>query len=110
MMFCVLRISILRLKEKLPDTELVKSKKLSADSALYVVDGKYAKLEEFKNINPADIKSINILKGKTAIDKYGEEGKNGVIEIFMKSIKNDSLIEKTHTILYNFLKPVRSGC
>lgn len=34
--------------------------------------------------NPADIQSINILKNQSAIDKYGEDGKNGVIEITTK--------------------------
>jgi hypothetical protein len=39
---------------------------------------------EMKDINPNSIKSINVLKGKSAIKKYGEEGKNGVIEITTK--------------------------
>jgi TonB-dependent SusC/RagA subfamily outer membrane receptor len=35
-------------------------------------------------INPNDINSINVLKGPSAIAKYGEKGKNGVIEIITK--------------------------
>lgn len=35
-------------------------------------------------ISPDDIESINVLKGDAAITKYGEEGKNGVVEISLK--------------------------
>jgi N-acetylmuramoyl-L-alanine amidase len=37
-----------------------------------------------ENINIDNIRSINILKGSTAIAKYGEKGKYGVIEIHTK--------------------------
>lgn len=40
-----------------------------------------AKLE---NLNPDKIETVNVLKGESAISKYGEEGKNGVIEIKTK--------------------------
>jgi len=36
---------------------------------------------QLQTISPQLIKSINVLKGQAALDKYGEEGKNGVIEI-----------------------------
>jgi len=35
-------------------------------------------------ISPNDIKRINVLKDENATDKYGNEGMNGVIEIYMK--------------------------
>jgi N-acetylmuramoyl-L-alanine amidase len=44
---------------------------------------------KFNMLNPDDIKSINILKNQSAIDKYGEDGKNGVIEIFTKKTLED---------------------
>jgi len=34
-----------------------------------------------KDINPTNIKSINVLKGEKAIAKYSDKGANGVIEI-----------------------------
>jgi len=40
-----------------------------------------------KAIKPEDIDSINVLKDKSALDKYGEKGKNGVIEIYSKKRK-----------------------
>lgn len=40
-----------------------------------------------KTVNPNDIESINVLKDKTATQKYGSEGINGVVEIYMKAGK-----------------------
>lgn len=57
------------------------------DSLLYIIDGKEVSDEEFKKINPDDIYSITVLKDKHATDKYGEKGKDGVIEITMKKKK-----------------------
>lgn len=36
------------------------------------------------NINPNDIQSVNVIKGQSGIDKYGEEARDGVIEITKK--------------------------
>jgi hypothetical protein len=41
-------------------------------------------VEYIQTINPDAIESVNVLKGKTAEDKYGEKGKNGIIEITLK--------------------------
>lgn len=56
---------------------------------LYVIDGdiKGSKYK-FNKINPNDIESINTLKGEKAVTRYGEAGKNGVIEITTKKVKN----------------------
>lgn len=51
---------------------------------LYILDGKEINQEILETIKPEDVESINVIKGKNAIDKYGEKGKNGVIEIFSK--------------------------
>lgn len=49
---------------------------------LVVIDGK-TQLEsyEFRNINALNIKSMHVLKGISAIEKYGEKGKHGAVEI-----------------------------
>ena len=47
-----------------------------------MVDGKH--VTDISHIKPEYIESISVLKDKSAIDKYGENGKNGVIEITMK--------------------------
>ncbi len=61
---------------------------------LYVLDGKIVPQSDVKNglINPDFISSINVLKDKSATDKYGDAGKNGVIEITSKENKNSSSI------------------
>ncbi|MDO3626375.1 M56 family metallopeptidase [Mucilaginibacter sp. BT774] len=49
---------------------------------LFIINGKEAK--SIKNISAVDIQSISVLKDGTAEKKYGEKGKNGVIEITTK--------------------------
>jgi N-acetylmuramoyl-L-alanine amidase len=50
---------------------------------IYYVDGTEFK-GDINKLDPAKIASINILKGQTAVSKYGEKGKNGVVEIVTK--------------------------
>ncbi len=51
---------------------------------LYIVDGeKQSKDFNADSINANTIKSVTVLKGDNATDKYGNEGKNGVIEIVL---------------------------
>lgn len=58
-------------------------------NALIVIDGaEKGRMKELGNldaiIKPNDIESVNVLKGESATKKYGEKGKNGVIEIITK--------------------------
>ena len=46
------------------------------------------------DINNNDINSINVFKGDAAINKYGEQGKNGVIEIISKTKPIQSAAEQ----------------
>lgn len=57
-------------------------------NALIVVDGVQMNSKDFniKDIAPEKIESINVLKGKGAIEKYGEKGADGVIEIITKYV------------------------
>lgn len=54
---------------------------------LYIVDGKEVSKEELKQFDAEDIESINVFKGPS-VKKYGDKGKNGVIEIQMKKNKS----------------------
>ncbi|OFY28382.1 MAG: hypothetical protein A2X17_06430 [Bacteroidetes bacterium GWF2_41_61] len=57
----------------------------NVQNPLYVIDGKVIKEGgDINAIKAENIESINILKDKTAIEKYGERAKNGVIEITLK--------------------------
>lgn len=51
---------------------------------LYIVDGKEVKEDVFSDLEPDQIESINVLKGKSAENKYGKKGENGVIEVVTK--------------------------
>jgi len=51
---------------------------------LIIIDGKKSSKDEMKNIPSGNIGSINVLKGEKAIEKYGEKGKDGAIEINTK--------------------------
>jgi hypothetical protein len=52
---------------------------------LFVIDGVISD-KGVDEIHPDDIARISVLKDKPATDKYGEEGKNGVVEITTKKI------------------------
>ncbi len=51
---------------------------------LIFADGKEISKSEMENISQETIKSIDVLKDASAIKKYGERGKSGVIEIQTK--------------------------
>lgn len=51
---------------------------------LIVKDGVVSPNLKMDDINPSDIESINVLKSEPAMAKYGEKGKNGVLEMTMK--------------------------
>lgn len=56
----------------------------SQDPPIFFVNGERVAENTVESINPDDIASINVLKGDAAVDKYGEAGRNGVVEITMK--------------------------
>jgi hypothetical protein len=65
----------------------------------YVVDGKIVSVVEVKTIDPANMQSINVLKGESAGEKYGEKGVIGAVEIITKphNIHKDTLPDKVFT-------------
>ena len=76
---------------------------------LFVIDGEIQPRspDVTKELDPNDIKEINVLKGEKAINKYGEDGINGVIEITLKKsnkwkddqIEPDTKIQDTDTLI-----------
>jgi hypothetical protein len=60
----------------------------SGENAPYiVVDGQPIDGAKLKDIDPKTIESMDILKDKAVIDKYGEKAKHGVIIINTKNKK-----------------------
>jgi bla regulator protein blaR1 len=61
---------------------------------LYILNG--VELESLDlTIQPEDIDRIDVLKGQSAIDKYGEKGKNGVVSITTKNGTSKNLSTTT---------------
>jgi len=58
--------------------------KADKNAPLCVLEGKVISKSELDKINPDAIESINVLKGKDALQAYGKAGKNGVIQITLK--------------------------
>ena len=59
------------------------------------------------NINPADIESMNVLKGPTASALYGSRGANGVIIITTKRGTKRKGIGIDYTIQHKIIQPYR---
>ncbi|SET44975.1 TonB-dependent Receptor Plug Domain [Hymenobacter actinosclerus] len=51
---------------------------------LYVVDGKIIDAFQLSAISPDQIEKVDVLKGTTAIARYGEKAKDGAILITLK--------------------------
>ena len=56
----------------------------SSDKPLIVIDGVISENKNMNQIPPTDIKSINVIKGAGATEKYGQKGEKGVVEISTK--------------------------
>ncbi len=65
---------------------------------LFIVDGVEFDKSTAGELKPDDIATINVLKGGKATEKYGEKGKDGVVEITLKSGDSKKLNERIHPI------------
>lgn len=77
---------------------------------LIIIDGKEQPVKTMQQISPNTIESICVLKDKTALEKYGKRGANGVIEIYLKPqiTISDVKIEKDNTLKLDVAeKPVQ---
>ena len=60
-----------------------------SSSPLMIIDGQKQTADQpLSKIDPADVKSISVLKGENALLLYGKEGKNGVVLITTKRKNN----------------------
>ncbi|MEM7510001.1 MAG: carboxypeptidase-like regulatory domain-containing protein [Bacteroidota bacterium] len=77
-------VVVVRTKKK-EKISLVPSDTDEKAQPLIVVDGEEFPRGSLKELDPDDIEKINVVKGEKAIEKYGEKGKNGVIEVTKKN-------------------------
>ncbi|MDR1743101.1 MAG: hypothetical protein LBR48_04690 [Dysgonamonadaceae bacterium] len=66
---------------------------INSDSLLYFIDGEEIDRSKLKELSPDQIKSLEVLKDKSAMEIFGERGKNGVVRIWLKK-EEDSVSEK----------------
>lgn len=59
--------------------------------ALFVLDGRKLGINEIISIDPNQIKTIDILKGRESVRKYGRSAKNGTVEISTYEIDKKSV-------------------
>lgn len=55
------------------------------DNLIYVINGKVSTKFEMENIRPDQIAAVDILKGDAAVALYGENAKEGVVQIKLKN-------------------------
>lgn len=70
-----------------PDSESQKaagSNIAFSDDVYYVVDGEHVSAAELKKISADKINSIEVFKGESAVEKFGEQAKNGAIVVSTK--------------------------
>jgi len=78
--------------------------KTTKPDPIYFVNGKEIPKDEMNTISPNTIQSISVLKGETALNKYSVKGKNGVVEILLKTPgmpQNDTIPNKVFTKVEN---------
>jgi TonB-dependent SusC/RagA subfamily outer membrane receptor len=54
------------------------------DQPLLFVDGKRTPWDGSKDLDPATIETVEVIKGTTALARYGHDGRNGVVFITTK--------------------------
>jgi len=69
-------------------------------NALIVIDGVISD-DGMGKVDPNSVLSINVLKEKAATDKYGEKGKDGVIEITTKEKAAETQTTTSQTLMIN---------
>ena len=57
------------------------------DKPLLFVDGQRSNWDGSNDLDPSAIESVEVIKGKMAIERYGQEGRNGVVYIVMKKLR-----------------------
>lgn len=91
-------VNIKRASQKGKDTVEISTKtedltivKKDGKQPLFIVNGKKSDIND-EQLSIHGIASVNVLKDKSATDKYGDKGKDGVVEITLKN-KDDSRLE-----------------
>lgn len=91
--------SVIRSGDNKTSVYLQPSKSADSSPTFYIKNGNlYLKIPSVNEINPNDIESIEVLKGEKAIEKFGQNGKNGAIIL---TLKEKTPLQKEETPLEN---------
>ncbi len=77
----------------------------SGPQPIWIVDGEPTEITAMENFNPNNIKSVSVLKGEKAIQKYGDKAVNGVVEITTKQKQFAAKLDDVVVIDYNESDP-----
>ena len=86
-MLVTLKTSVIGIDAMGNDISASKTLKISIPP-LVIIDGKESTKSVMASIDPKSIEHINVLKDAKAVEKYGDKGKDGVIEITLKTSDN----------------------
>ena len=81
----------------------------SGKEPLFILDGKEISKEEMQKIDQNTIQSINVLKDEAGKVKYGDRGKNGVVEIIVKSSAGEAARNDQSKIFVQTEQPASIG-
>ena len=93
-------------KDKIIITKSEISFPSNKEQPIYILNEKEITAEEMEEIDPNTIQSVNVFKDKSALNKYGEKGKNGVIEITTKNNYSTSINVDENDISSNLTRIV----
>lgn len=74
-------------KKELPKQNLIRLSDSTGINPIYIIDG--IKKDDLSDVKSDNIESVSVLKGKKAMDIYGDSGKNGVLIITTKKSETD---------------------
>lgn len=95
-------ISAVAIKSNAQEVVVIKqNSKDSTDKPLIVIDGVISENKNMNQIPSTDIKSINVIKGTGATEKYGQKGEKGVVEISTKAKYKTVLDTSNITVTIN---------
>lgn len=96
--FAIGLVIVLQYTTKAQEVVVIKKSIKDTTQPLVVIDGVISEQAKVNDISPNDIKSINVLKGANAKDKYGVKGENGVIEITSKKKAKAGKLDSTENM------------
>ena len=73
-----------------------------SEEPLFIINGEVVKRSLFEDVDSDDIKTINVLKGTSALEVYGNKGKNGVVVMSTKhTTGNNKNLNNSGALYFN---------